>query len=290
MPMDRETYEALGLHLPLPPMPKKSSSEIWAVPEGDKQYNPCAEAFPDDDIPTGDVFYIKAWSDSKIYPDSTRDIYIYTPPNLRAGEAPNLAFFNDGAAYLDPKGPVRAARVLDSMMHSGDIPPTVGVFVNPSDKRSLEYDSVTSTFITFINEEIIPLVEHRIGCTLNTDPAQRLICGHSSGGICAFNAAWHSPESFGRVLSHCGSYTNIRGGHNFPYLVRSTEPKPIKVLLQSGEHDLDFVMGSWPIANQDMAAALKFAHYDYKFIFGEGMHSLRQGGAIFADSLRWLFS
>ncbi|HAK51280.1 MAG TPA: hypothetical protein DCM54_05170, partial [Gammaproteobacteria bacterium] len=270
MPMDRETYEALGLHLPFPPMPKKSGSETWVIPEGDKQYNPCAEAYPDEDIPTEDVFHIKDWSDSRVFPDSTRDIYIYTPPNLGATEAPNLAFFNDGAAYLNPKGPVRAAQVMDSMIHSGDIPPTVGVFVNPSDERSFEYDSVTPSFVTFINEEIIPLVEDHIGCTLNPNPAQRLIGGHSSGGICAFNAAWHSPESFGRVLSHCGSYTNIRGGHNFPYLVRSTEPKPIKVLLQSGEHDLNIIMGSWPIANQDMAAALKFAHYDYKFIFGEG--------------------
>ena len=290
MPMDRETYEALGLHLPLPSLPKKSGSETWVVPEEDKQYNPCAEAYPDGDIATGDVFHIKAWSDSRVFPDSIRDIYISTPQNLGATEAPNLAFFNDGANYLNPQGPVRAAQVLDSLMHSGDIPPTVGVFVNPSNERSFEYDSVTPTFVTFINEEIIPIVEDHIGCALNTDPAGRLIGGHSSGGICAFNAAWHSPESFGRVLSHCGSYTNIRGGHNFPYLVRSTEPKPIKVLLQSGEHDLDFVMGSWPIANQDMAAALKFTGYDYKFIFGEGMHSLRHGGAIFADSLRWLFS
>jgi len=134
------------------------------------------------------------------------------------------------------------------------------------------------------------LVEDHLGRALHTDPSRRLICGISSGGICAFNAAWHSPESFGLVLSHCGSFTNIRGGHNFPYLVRSTEAKPIKVLLQSGKHDLSIVQGSWAIANHDMAAALEFSGYDFKFVFGEGAHSLRHGGAIFADSLRWLFS
>ena len=37
-----------------------------------------------------------------------------------------------------------------------------------------------------------------------------------------------------------------------------------------------------------MASALEYAGYEYRFVFGEGGHSLRHGGAIFADSLRWL--
>ena len=301
MPMDTATYEALGLHLPptktLKPDPKGS----YVPPEGDKQYNPCADASPGEDVPVGLVTQIKDWSESIIFPATYRDIYIYTPANLdQVSEAPSLAFFNDGAGYVDAKGPVRAAKVFDSLIHAGEIPPTVGVFVNPGQpidkdaampvgQRSFEYDSVTPAFINFINEEILPLVEKHLGRALSTDPAQRLICGISSGGICAFNAAWHSPKSFGLVLSHCGSFTNIRGGHNFPYLVRNTDAKPIKVFLQSGEQDLNVSFGSWAIANQDMAAALEYSGYDYKFVFGEGTHSLRHGGAIFADSLRWLF-
>ena len=112
----------------------------------------------------------------------------------------------------------------------------------------------------------------------------------SSGGICAFNAAWHDPSAFGLVLSHCGSYTNIRGGHNYPYLVRTSVKKPLRVFLQSGKHDLDNWLGNWPLANQQMGSALEFADYEHRFVFGEGMHSLRHAGAIFADSLRWLFA
>ncbi len=37
-----------------------------------------------------------------------------------------------------------------------------------------------------------------------------------------------------------------------------------------------------------MASALEYAGYDYRYVFGEGGHSLYHGGAIFADSLRWL--
>jgi len=65
--------------------------------------------------------------------------------------------------------------------------------------------------------------------------------------------------------------------------------KPIRVFLQGGENDLDNAAGCWPLANQEMARALKFAGYDYQFDFGNGFHSTRHGLAILPDSLRWLW-
>ena len=38
-----------------------------------------------------------------------------------------------------------------------------------------------------------------------------------------------------------------------------------------------------------MAAALKFAKYDYRFEYGDGGHNGKHGGAILPDSLRWLW-
>ena len=35
--------------------------------------------------------------------------------------------------------------------------------------------------------------------------------------IAAFVAAWFHPTEFGGVISHCGSYVNIRGGDNLPW-------------------------------------------------------------------------
>jgi enterochelin esterase family protein len=136
-------------------------------------------------------------------------------------------------------------------------------------------------------EEILP--EVAIEYNLTTDPNGRALCGISSGGICAFTAAWERPEAFGKVLSQVGSFTNIRGGHVYPSLIRKTERKPIRVFLQDGSHDLDNMHGNWPLANQEMAAALKFAGYDYKFEFGDGGHNGKHGGAILPDSLRWLW-
>jgi enterochelin esterase family protein len=92
------------------------------------------------------------------------------------------------------------------------------------------------------------------------------------------------------VISHCGSFANIRGGHNFPWLVRNTKRKPIKVFLQSGSNDLNNDHGSWALSNQSMAMALDYAGYEHRFEFGEGGHSNVHGGSIFPDTLRWLFS
>jgi enterochelin esterase family protein len=38
-----------------------------------------------------------------------------------------------------------------------------------------------------------------------------------------------------------------------------------------------------------MAAALKFAGYDYKFEYGHGGHNGKHGGAILPESLKWLW-
>ena len=104
-----------------------------------------------------------------------------------------------------------------------------------------------------------------------------------------FGVAWERPDLFRKVLSHVGSFTNIKGGNAYPFLIRKTEAKPLRVSLQDGSNDLDNEHGSWPLANQEMAAALKFMGYDHQFVYGEGGHNGNHGGAILPDSLRWLW-
>lgn len=315
--MDIKTYEALGLNKTFQEVHgtasvnDRSNTEIMNALDttGDAPYHPCPQAFPNPDTPTGAVTHLRDWQQSKIYPETQRDIWIYTPAQFnRAGPAPGMLFFNDGGGYLDRAGAVRATHVLDTLIHRGELAPKIGVFVMPGRpldveagkpgdlpdpramvQRSFEYDSLHDRFATFVPEEIVPLVESEIGATVSTDPNQNMTCGISSGGICAFTLAWHRPDLFGRVLSHCGSFTNIRGGQNYPYLIRSTPRKPVRVFLTSGARDADIILGSWPIANRYVAASLEFAGYDHRFEFGQGGHNLRHGGSLFADSLRWLF-
>jgi hypothetical protein len=82
---------------------------------------------------------------------------------------------------------------------------------------------------------------------------------------------------------------NIRGGHNWPFILRATPRKPLRVFLQSGSGDGVHFTGDWPLANQTMANALAWSAYDHRFEYGVGGHSLRHAGALFAESLRWLW-
>jgi enterochelin esterase family protein len=75
----------------------------------------------------------------------------------------------------------------------------------------------------------------------------------------------------------------------YPALIRKTPRKPIRVFLQDGVNDLNNEHGDWPLANQQMARALAFAGYDFRFVFGDGAHNGKHGGAIFPESLRWLW-
>jgi enterochelin esterase-like enzyme len=300
MPMNIETHKALGLDRPAPmEVNGRSNSEIIAAltAPGDAPYHPCPEAHVREGVATGTVTKFAAWQESRIFPGTVRDMWVYVPPVLRG--APRLAIFNDGAGYLARDGSIRATTVLDNLLANQEIEPTVAIFINPGSslddqspkqgQRSYEYDSVTPDYGDFLLTEVLPFVEKSLGIQVTGNPQHRTVCGISSGGICAFNVAWHHPGAFGRVLSHCGSFTNIRGGHNFPYLIRSTPRKDIRVFLQSGEQDASIILGDWPLANRSMANALAYAGYDYRFEFGTGGHSLRHGGAVFADSLRWLW-
>jgi enterochelin esterase family protein len=305
LPTPRDLVESLQLDRPIPAEVNGRRNGVTNDPAWDAAYHPCPEAYPADDVPRGRVAKLEGWQGSAVYPGTRRDLWIYAPS--APGDAPvRLMFCNDGAWYLSRSGPVRATHVLDSLHHAGEIAPTAAVFVMPGDpdhpvdapiesydartaQRSLEYDSLTPRYGEFLFGELLPLVERETGLAVSARPEHRTVCGISSGGIAAFTAAWHHPSDCRRVLSHCGSFTDIWGGHNFPSLVRRTPRKPIRLLLQSGENDADTPFGNWALANRAMASALDWAGYDHRFEFGTGGHNLRHGGAIFADSLRWLW-
>jgi len=237
------------------------------------------------------------WKSEHFYPGTERDYWLYIPQQYNPAEPTCLLVFQDGGLYLNPE--INIPVVFDNLIHKGEMPVTIGLFVNPGDKgpglpiyggndnRSVEYDSLGDQYARFLLEELLPEIGTRYNIT--GDPAGRAICGISSGGICAFNVAWERSDAFSKVVTHCGSYTNIRGGHNVASMIRKAERKPLRVFLQSGEHDLNVIFGNWPLANRDVAAALAYREYDYQFVFGEGYHTLKHGGSIFPDTMRWLW-
>jgi enterochelin esterase family protein len=255
------------------------------------------EAFPKPGVPAGTVTKHR-WT-SKVFPNTERDYWVYVPKQYDGSAPACLMVFQDGGSYVDPKGGWRTTTVFDNLIHAGDMPVTVGLFVNPGgvpgattrdgqrSNRSFEYDTPSRQYATFLETELLPELAKTV--KLRPDAAGRAICGISSGGIAAFTAAWERPDLFSKVVSHVGSFTNIRHGDTYPGIIRKTEPKPIRVYLQDGAGDLDNLHGHWPLANQQMAAALKYMGYDYKFVYGDGAHNGKHGAADLPNALRWVW-
>lgn len=251
------------------------------------------------DVPHGVVTH-HTWT-SRIFPGTVRDYWVYVPAQYSPDKDKPacLMVFQDGGGFVNEQSRWRIPVVFDNLIQDRAMPVTIGIFINPGflpppgpdmpgrPNRSFEYDAVSDRYARFLIEEILPEVgkEYR----LSPDPNDRAICGASSGGICAFTAAWFRPDAFRRVLSFVGSFSNLRGGDAYPSLIRKTETKPIRVFIQSGKRDMNTYAGSWYVQNQAMAAAFEYMGYDYKVVLGEEGHNDLQGGAILPDALRWLW-
>ena len=266
--MDFDSYERLGLNKKLDResiVNGRSNNEPRDT-SGDINYHPCLESYRQKGIPEGELFHFKDWNETEIFRGTERDISVYIPPNIPPkpkSDDVGLIVLQDGDSYVNESGPVRATSVFDNLFHEKKLKPVIAIFVMPGrpkgmkankrgekrrpeahHQRSVEYDSCDDNYLRFMKEELIPFVSGKVDVNISEKPSDRLLIGMSSGGICAFNAAWHDPNSFGNVISHCGSFTNIRGGHNYPSVIRNTERKPIKAFLQSGKEDLNnFFLG-----------------------------------------------
>lgn len=269
-----------------------------AAPQQKQKQNP--DRLVQDGVPTGKITAGK-FTDSKVFPGTHRDYSVYVPAQYQADQPASLMVFMDGRGYAKPNGAFRVPVVFDNLIHQKAMPVTIAVFVNPGtipatapkakgrSNRSFEYDSLGDRNADFFLNEFLPAALK--GLNVSSDPADRAVCGISSSGIAAFTLAWEKPEQFGKVLSHIGSFTNIRGGWEYPGLIRKSHkaPKAIKVYLQEGHDDLNNLHGNWPLGNRDMAAALQFAGYTYKLEMTEGGHSGKWGGEAFPAALKWLW-
>lgn len=245
-------------------------------------------------VPKGVTRQMPPW-ESKIFPGTKRDWWVYVPAQYRAENPAAVLVFQDGAGVRD-----YVPIVFDNLIAKGDMPVTVAIFIEPGgvkaprDNRSFEYDTLSDQYGRFLLQEILPEVEKTV--RLRHDAGSRAISGASSGAICAFTVAWEFPNEFSKVVSWIGSYTNIaygktyrEGGHNYAALVRRVPRKPIRIFMQDGTNDLDNASGSWTLANMTLARSLAYAGYDYRFEQGQGFHNNRHGRAILPDTLRWLW-
>jgi enterochelin esterase family protein len=107
-------------------------------------------------VPKGMLKQMPPWR-SAIFAGTTRDWWVYIPAQYRAPTPAAVMIFQDGNAARE-----YAVPVLDNLIAQGDIPVTVGIFIEPGglkvprDNRSFEYDTLSDQYTRFLLEEIIP--------------------------------------------------------------------------------------------------------------------------------------
>ena len=236
---------------------------------------------------------------SEIYPGTVHTFQVYVPDQYD-GKRP-------AALYVGLDGVLcNAPQVMDSLITAGKMPVTIGVFLQPGIvkaadgtvlryNRSYEFDSTTDHFVRFLDEEVLPAVEQMKTprgkpIHLSRRPQDRMIMGLSSGGIAAFNAAWHRPDLFGKVFTGVGTFVAMRGGNDLQALVRKTEPLPLRIFIQDGSNDVwNPLFGHWYEGNQMLASALQFAGYDVQCDWSDGGHNVTRSTQIFPQAMEWMW-
>jgi enterochelin esterase-like enzyme len=249
---------------------------------------------------------------SQAYPGTQHTYWIYVPAQYDPAIPASLMIFNDGQAFLNEKGDIRACNVLDNLIHRREIPVMIAVFINPGRRpdqpeptpsnwgdrdtnRPTEYNTLDDRYARVIVDELLPALmkDHNI----SKDPEQRGIGGASSGAIAAFTVAWERPNHFRKVLSFVGSFVNLRGGHQYADIVAKSEKKPLRVFLQDGRNDSRGinregkydVNRDWFAQNVRLAKALTDKGYDVNYTWGMNRHGQKMGGAILPEMMRWLW-
>lgn len=250
---------------------------------------------------------------SEVFSGTQHTYWVYVPAQYDPEKSTSLMIFQDGQAFVKEDGPLRARHVLDNLIHRREIPVMIAVFINPgrtpeqpeptmeqwgdqTTNRVEEYNPLNDKYARVIIDELLPVLKKEYN--ISDDAKDHGIGGISSGAIAAFTVAWERPDQFSKVLSIVGSYTNIRGGHKYPDIIRENEKKPIRIFLQSGLNDnRGLRRGSkeydpewdWFLQNNRMVAALEEKGYDMTYTWGIGNHGSAQGGAILPEMMRWLW-
>lgn len=284
---------------PMPPGPNPNS-----------QYRLGPDSLPQDGVPKGEIrgpFTLPSF----VYPGTQHTYWVYVPTQYDPAIPVALMVYQDGQAFKDENGDVRAQNVMDNLIYRREIPVMIGVFINPGrtpeqpepnakewgDKttnRPTEYNSLDDKYARVITEELMSVLYKEYN--ISKDPEQHGIGGSSSGAIAAFTVAWERPNHFRKVLSNVGSFVNLRGGHVYPERVLASERKPIRVFLCDGRNDNRGIRNGvydekrdWFFQNVRLMNALTQKGYDVNYSWGMNLHGQKFGGAIMPEMMRWLW-
>ena len=308
--MTRTVAAALSVAVWTSVMSAGSQNQEPQPPNPDAHYQLGPDSFPREGVAKGEVrgpFTLP----SQAYPGTQHSYWVYVPAQYDPAVPASLMIFNDGQAFKNMEGDLRASNVLDNLIDRREIPVMLSVFINPgrtpeqpeptpqewgdrTTNRPTEYNTLDDKYARVIVDELMPVLYKQYN--ISKDPERHGIGGASSGAIAAFTVAWERPNEFRKVLSMIGSFTNLRGGHAYAEIVRKTEKKPIRIYLQDGRNDNRIGRDGnydekrdWFFQNVRLMQALGDKGYDLNYQWGIGRHSQKHGGSIFPDMMRWLW-
>jgi len=309
--MMRTAASALTILVCAVAIPAGRQAQPPQAPNPDEHYQIGPDSLAREGVPKGEVrgpFVIP----SQAYPGTQHTYWVYVPAQYDPGVPASLMIFNDGQAYKNMEGDLRAPNVLDNLIERREIPVMLSVFINPgrtpeqpeptpqewgdrTTNRPTEYNTLDDKYARVIVDELMPVLYKEYN--ISKDPERHGIGGASSGAIAAFTVAWERPDHFRKVLSMIGSFTNLRGGHAYADIVRKSEKKPIRIYMQDGRNDNRGIgrngnydqTRDWFFQNVRLMEALRDKGYDLNYQWGIGRHSQKHGGAIFPDMMRWLW-
>jgi enterochelin esterase-like enzyme len=288
-----------------------SQAQDPQAPNPDLLYHIGPDSLAEQGVPKGEIrgpFSLP----SQAYPGTEHTYWTYVPAQYRPSAPASLMIFQDGQAFKNPDGNLRANNVMDNLIYRREIPVMIGVFINPGRRpdqpeptpqnwgdrdtnRPTEYNTLDDKYARVIVDELMPVLYKDYN--ISKDPERHGIGGASSGAIAAFTVAWERPDEFRKVLSIVGSFVNLRGGHVYADIVQKSDKKPIRVFLQDGRNDNRGVgrggnydeTRDWFLQNVRLMKALTGKGYDVNYSWGMNRHGQSMGGAILPEMMRWLW-
>ena len=284
---------------------------VAQIPDPNAFYHLGPDSLPQEGVPKGDIRGPLTLP-STAYPGTQHTYWIYVPAQYNSASPASLMIYNDGHAYMNPDGDMRAQNVMDNLIFRRELPVMIAVFINPGRRpdqpeptqtdwgdqntnRAIEYNSLDDKYARVIVDELLPVLYKQYN--ISKDPERHGIGGSSSGAIVAFTVAWQRPELFHKVLSDIGSFVDLRGGNAYPDIIRKTDKKPIRIFLCDGRNDNRgqrpgepyTESKDWFLHNVRMVEALTAKGYDVNYAWGINKHSQKMGGSILPSMMRWLW-
>ena len=292
--------QGVSIPQPMPPGPNPNS-----------QYRLGPDSLPQEGVPKGEIrgpFTLP----SNVYPGTQHTYWVYVPAQYDPAVPAALMVFQDGQAFKDENGDIRAQNVMDNLIYRREIPVMIGVFINPG--RTPEQPEPTPQRLGRQNHQPAHRVQHarrqvRPGDHRRTDAGAVQGVQHFEGP----GAARNRRLEFGsdrRVHGRLGASQplpqgveqrrQLRESSGWACLSRNACWRARRSRSASSCATGETITaasatvsttrsGTGSYQNVRLMKALTQKGYDVNYSWGMNLHGQKFGGAIMPEMMRWLW-